>query len=127
MIRGRFGVETSVEVSAAAAPDGKHSCLGFAIRDVSRRLGTDGSGNPRLSRSVGQLAELVGQVPLRDIVGETTDLIEQMCIETALQLTRDNRAAAAEMLGLSRQSLYVKLRRYGLGGDGVDPHTGSES
>ena len=127
MIRGRFGVETSVEVSAAAAPDGKHSCLGFAIRDVSRRLGTDGSGNPRLSRSVGQLAELVGQVPLRDIVGETTDLIEQMCIETALQLTRDNRAAAAEMLGLSRQSLYVKLRRYGLGGDGVDPHAGSES
>ena len=30
--------------------------------------------------------------------------------------------AAAEMLGLSRQSLYVKLRRYGLGdlGPGVD-------
>jgi len=54
-------------------------------------------------------------VPLKDIVGQTTDLIEQMCIEAALQLTRDNRAAAAEMLGLSRQSLYVKLRRYGLG------------
>jgi DNA-binding protein Fis len=32
-----------------------------------------------------------------------------------LELTRDNRASAAEMLGLSRQSLYVKLRRYGLG------------
>lgn len=115
VIRGRFGVETSVEISAAAAADGKHSCLGFAIRDVSRRLGVDGSASPRMGRSVGQLAELVGQVPLRDIVGETTDLIERMCIETALQLTRDNRAAAAEMLGLSRQSLYVKLRRYGLG------------
>jgi DNA-binding NtrC family response regulator len=68
-----------------------------------------------LSRAVAQLAELVGRVPLKDIVGQTTDLIEQMCIEAALQLTRDNRAAAAEMLGLSRQSLYVKLRRYGLG------------
>ena len=32
-----------------------------------------------------------------------------MCIETAVELTRNNRVAAAEMLGLSRQSLYVKL------------------
>jgi len=31
-----------------------------------------------------------------------------------LKLTGDNRATAAEMLGLSRQSLYVKLRRFGL-------------
>ena len=46
---------------------------------------------------------------------ETTDLIERLCIEAALELTQDNRASAAEMLGLSRQSLYVKLRRYGLG------------
>lgn len=120
VIRGRFGNETSVEVSAAAANGGKLACLGFTIRDVSRRLSPEGTGNPRLSQSVGQLADLVGQMPLKDIVGETTDLIEQMCIESALQLTRDNRAAAAEMLGLSRQSLYVKLRRYGLG----DPQAG---
>ena len=52
---------------------------------------------------------------------ETTDVIERLCIEAALELTRDNRASAAEMLGLSRQSLYVKLRRYGLGDlDGHD-------
>jgi DNA-binding NtrC family response regulator len=54
-------------------------------------------------------------VPLKDIVGETAELIEKLCIEAALELTRDNRASAAEMLGLSRQSLYVKLRQYGLG------------
>jgi DNA-binding NtrC family response regulator len=64
---------------------------------------------------VAQLTELVGRVPLKDIVGETTELIEQLCIQAALELTRDNRASAAEMLGLSRQSLYVKLRRYNLG------------
>ena len=33
------------------------------------------------------------------------------------------RASAAEMLGLSRQSLYVKLRRFGMG----DPGAESES
>ena len=54
-------------------------------------------------------------MPLKDIVRATTDLIERRCIESALELTRDNRASAAEMLGLSRQSLYVKPHRYGLG------------
>ena len=46
---------------------------------------------------------------------ESTDVIEALCIEAALKLTRDNRASAAEILGLSRQSLYTKLRRYGIG------------
>ena len=31
-----------------------------------------------------------------------------------MELTDNNRVAAAEMLGLSRQSLYFKLRKYGL-------------
>ena len=57
---------------------------------------------------------------MKDIVSETSDLIEQLCIETALQMTNDNRALAAQFLGLSRQSLYVKLRRYGLGDLGGD-------
>ena len=52
---------------------------------------------------------------LKGLVREATDVIERLCIEAALKLTSDNRASAAEMLGLSRQSLYVKLRRYGLG------------
>jgi transcriptional regulator PpsR len=114
VMRGRFGGETTVEISATAVP-GDHACLGFTVRDVGRRLPAEGRSSVGLSRTVGQLTELVGRVPLKDIVGETTDMIEQLCIEAALQLTRDNRAAAAEMLGLSRQSLYVKLRRYGLG------------
>ena len=61
------------------------------------------------------MTELVGRVPLKDIVAESSELIEQLSIETALQMTHDNRALAAQLLGLSRQSLYVKLRRYGLG------------
>ena len=65
-------------------------------------------------RTVDQLTELVGRVPLRDVIRESNDVIERLCIEAALQLTSGNRASAAEMLGLSRQSLYVKLRRYGL-------------
>jgi transcriptional regulator PpsR len=119
-LRGEFGALTDVEVSATMVPHGQQPFLGFTIRDVGRRLTGDARTARELPRSVGQLTELVGRVPLKDIVGETTDLIEQLCIEAALELTRDNRASAAEMLGLSRQSLYVKLRRYGLGNLGED-------
>jgi DNA-binding NtrC family response regulator len=59
-------------------------------------------------------------VPLKEIVSETTDLIEQLCIETALEMTGDKRASAALLLGLSRQSLYVKLRRFGIADQGAD-------
>ena len=69
----------------------------------------------RLPPSLEHLSELIGRVALKDLVREATDVIERLCIEAALELTRDNRASAAEILGLSRQSLYIKLRRYGLG------------
>jgi len=114
-LRGEYGAVTDVEISATMVPHGGRPFLGFTIRDVGRRLSAAPRNKRELPRSVGQLTELVGRVPLKDIVGETADLIEQLCIEAALELTRDNRASAAEMLGLSRQSLYVKLRRYGVG------------
>jgi transcriptional regulator PpsR len=114
-LRGEYGAVTDVEISATLVPHGERPFLGFTIRDIGRRLTGDTRSKRELPRSVGQLTELVGRVPLKDIVGETTDLIEQLCIETALQMTQDNRALAAQLLGLSRQSLYVKLRRYGLG------------
>ena len=120
-MRGELGTGTEVEVSAVAANVGEQRCLGFTIREMGRRLAVDGRGSKELPRSPGQMTELVGRMPLKDIVRETTDLIEQLCIEAALDLTGDNRASAAEMLGLSRQSLYTKLRRFGMGestGDG---------
>jgi transcriptional regulator PpsR len=119
VLRGDYGASADVEISAVAVTGGEHPCLGFTIRDVSRRLVSEartamGAGR-EMPRSVGQMTELVGRVSLREIVRDTTDLIEQLCIEAALELTHDNRASAAEMLGLSRQSLYVKLRRFNLG------------
>ncbi len=119
-LRGRFGAAVPVEISATSVAQGEQACLGFTIRDVGRRLAPEPRRSRELPRSASQLTELVGRVPLKDIVGETTDLIEQLCIEAALELTQDNRASASEMLGLSRQSLYVKLRRYGLGDLGGD-------
>ena len=114
-MRSANGVVAQVEVSAVAVgPDGAPS-FGFSIRNVGPRLRSEPRVGRDLPRSVEQLTELIGRVPLKDLVREATDVIERLCIEAALELTGDNRASAAEMLGLSRQSLYVKLRRYGLG------------
>ncbi len=104
-----------VEISAVAIGNGGQPSFGFAIRNIGPRLQTEAPPAPALPRSTAQLTELIGRVPLKELVRESTDVIEKLCIEAALELTGDNRASAAEMLGLSRQSLYVKLRRYGLG------------
>jgi transcriptional regulator PpsR len=123
-LRGENGGTVQVEVSAVSVVHaGARPNFGFAIRNVGPRLRTESRISRDLPRSVEQLTELIGRVALKDLVREATDVIERMCIEAALELTSDNRASAAEMLGLSRQSLYVKLRRYGLGdldGDGRD-------
>ena len=109
-----------VELSAVRS-SGDDPLYAFVIRPIGRRLRDLPPGSQDLPRSVEQLTDLVGRMSLKDIVRESTDLIERLCIEAALSYTSDNRASAAEILGLSRQSLYSKLHRYGLGnlqGDG---------
>lgn len=122
-IKGDYGSMTNVEISAVAVTSGDKHCLGFVIRDVGLRLSSESKAVKDLPRTTSEMTELVGRVPLKDIVRETTDLIEQLCIEAALTLTGDNRASAAEMLGLSRQSLYVKLRRFGIESAAADGET----
>lgn len=123
-LTGEHGAQAEVEVSAVAIPQADPPSLAFNIRNIGRRVAADAPrGGGEMPLSVEQLTELVGRVPLKDLVREATDLVEKLCIEAALQLTQNNRASAAEVLGLSRQSLYVKLRRYGLSesaGEGED-------
>jgi transcriptional regulator PpsR len=115
IMRGSAGAEEEVEVSGVVAPLADGPCYGFTIRSVGRRLRDAPVVARDLPRSVEQLTELVGRMSLKEIVRESTDLIERLCIEAALAYTSDNRASAAEILGVSRQSLYSKLHRHGLG------------
>ena len=122
LLRGEFETAEEVEISAVAVMGGDQPCFGFTIRSVARRPNYIVNGQRDMPRSVEQLTQLVGRVSLKDLVRESTDVIERLCIEAALELTGDNRASAADMLGLSRQSLYSKLRRHGLGD--LDPISG---
>ncbi len=118
ILRGAAGAQEDIEVSGVmAAMDGK-DCFGFTIRNVGRRLRDAPVATRDVPRSVDQLTELVGRMSLKEIVRESTDMIERLCIEAALAYTSDNRASAAEILGVSRQSLYSKLNRHGLANQG---------
>ena len=108
------GAAIPAEISGISLPQDKEPLFAFTIRDTGRRLQPQPAQASGLGRSHEDLSDLVGRMPLKEIVGETVDLIEKLCIEAALKLTKNNRASAADMLGLSRQSLYVKMRRFGL-------------
>ncbi len=114
--RGELGLATEVEVSAVWHKAGDLPAIGFFLRDVGRRVAAGATGARDLTTAVQQLTELVGRTSLPELLRDTTSLVERHFIEAALNLANDNRTAAAEILGLSRQSLYVKMRRYGLAG-----------
>ncbi|MDQ8145308.1 MAG: transcriptional regulator PpsR [Gemmatimonadota bacterium] len=116
-VRGDLGLSSEIELSAVTLADGG---IGFILRDVGRRVATVPHGARDLTKAVEDLTALVGRVSLPTLVKDTTDLVERHFIEAALELTGDNRTTAAEVLGLSRQTLYVKLRRHGLSGGDTD-------
>ncbi|MEO0410327.1 MAG: transcriptional regulator PpsR [Pseudomonadota bacterium] len=117
MLRTSYDQIENVEIAAVQSKHQTESIYGFVIRPMSAALATSEAEGQSLSRSDEQITSLVGHMPLKDIVRETTEMIEKLCIETALELTKENRALAAQMLGLSRQSLYAKLGKTKSGDD----------
>jgi transcriptional regulator PpsR len=111
-VRTLSGMTLPVEISGVYLAKPEPLFVIF-IRDINRRSQSS-TPSQTLPNPFADLSQLVGRRPIKDIVGDTVDTIERMCIEAALELTHNNRASAAEMLGLSRQSLYVKLRRFGI-------------
>lgn len=109
-----YQAQVSTEISASWLNDRPNPTMVLVVRDASRADALRKPGLGASDEGGSSVVELVGSSKLKDIVAETAEMVERMCIETAVELTRNNRVAAAEMLGLSRQSLYVKLRKYGL-------------
>lgn len=110
------GTRISADISVARLRDRAGDIgFGFIIRNTTPSEGVDSEAAAVVSEdAMRNVMDLVGTASLKELVSATSDVIEKLCIETAVQLTDNNRVAAAEMLGLSRQSLYVKLRKHGL-------------
>jgi len=116
VIHSELGTDTEVEISAAGSGDAGQGPIGILLRDVSRRLLVSNESDS-LRNSLGSMTEQVGKTPLRKLVRNTVGVVEQYYVKAALELANGNRTAAAEILGLSRQSLYAKLNRYDLEGE----------
>ncbi|MEO0682206.1 MAG: transcriptional regulator PpsR, partial [Pseudomonadota bacterium] len=89
-LRGAYGTTAQVEISTAHLPGEPKAGFGFVIRDVSRSGAAPAAarrGAAAEPQSIEHMVELVGSVPLRELVRATTDEIERMCIQTALRLT----------------------------------------
>lgn len=114
-MQSELGIPTEVEISAVGDRPAKPQRIGLIIRDVGSRLPPPQQGDKDLGSRLGSLSKQIGHSPLRKLVKDTVGVVESHYIEAALELTEGNRTAAAEVLGISRQSLYAKLNRYGLG------------
>ncbi|MEM9585152.1 MAG: transcriptional regulator PpsR [Pseudomonadota bacterium] len=112
--KSELGADRSIEISTSKLNASGRTFFGMIIRDASRIEAVRPAPAQMNEVDMRSVIELIGGQSLKDIVAKTTDVVEKMCIETAVEMTSNNRVAAAEMLGLSRQSLYVKLRKYGL-------------
>lgn len=115
VLRGELGGSEPVEVTSVSVPDEDDPVIGLVLRRAVRAPVDDTPITGFPAQSAEQLTDLIGHMSLKEVVRETTDVVERLCIEAALKLTGDNRASAAQMLGVSRQSLYAKMHRFGLG------------
>jgi transcriptional regulator PpsR len=126
-LEGELGTEVAVEITAVGDRDAAPSHYGVLMRDVTRRLAaephdaarTPANGPPANSLGVAlsAVSEGLGTAAMPMLVRDTVEAVERHCIAEALSRARGNRSAAAELLGISRQSLYAKLDRYGLDGE----------
>jgi len=123
-IRGELGTDTEIEISAGAS-EAEQGQIGVLLRNVARRLPSGGEAD-LLRSALGSMSEQIGKSSLRQLVKNTVSIVEQHYVKQALEFTDGNRTATAELLGLSRQSLYAKLNRYSLDDKGPDTEETSE-
>lgn len=118
-IRGELGSDTEIEISAARGGGGGQDLIGVLLRNVARRL-SSAIESDTLRSALGSISEQIGKSSLRTLVKNTVSIVEQHYVKEALELAGGNRTATAELLGLSRQSLYAKLNRYGFDDKGLN-------
>ena len=104
-IEGDFGATTEVEIAAVGDRDEHPDYIGLLLRDATREA-------PSAEAELTDL-RLPGAT-LEEIVRASSEVIERRGIQEAIARSLGNRTAAARYLGISRQSLHTKLRKYRL-------------
>jgi transcriptional regulator PpsR len=110
-IEGELGQSTPVEITAVGDDAEQPTYFGLLVRDASHARSRS-RPSPTTDRSPS--LDHYDNLTLEAIVRMSTEDIERKAILRALDQCSGNRTAAARQLGLSRQSLHAKLKKYGL-------------
>jgi transcriptional regulator PpsR len=114
-IQGELGGDTDVEISAVGNAPARPNQVVLLLRDVGRRISAN-ENTTTLQSALAAIVDQSGKAGLRTLVRDTVALVERHYILAALDLSRGNRTAAAESLGMSRQGFYKKLAQYEMDG-----------
>ena len=112
--------QVDVEITAVLLPEGDQDSIGFTIRRRMPRSETEDAVFGDLARAVERLATRLGSLRLPTLMREGTDLIERHLLLAALARAADD-SAAAQLLGISEESLLLRMRRHGLRPGGEAP------
>jgi transcriptional regulator PpsR len=108
-LEGELGASTDVEISAVGDRMGQPNHFGFMIRDSASR-----GSELKEPLSITALLDQAPDAPLESLINSCVETIERQRITEALARAGRNRTMAAKHLGLSRQSLHSKLKKYRL-------------
>jgi transcriptional regulator PpsR len=118
VLQGEFGTDTTVEISAVGNRTAGPDYVGLLLRDTTMRSAADAAAAPMPAIPITAAAPVVDflhqDLTLEQLVKASTESIEQSAIVSVLHQCQGNRTVAARRLGLSRQSLHTKLKKYSL-------------
>ena len=108
------GRQLDVELSAALLAEGDQECIGLTLRRIDGRLAALPPQIGELAGALDRLAVQVGIVPLPELLQEATDLAERHLLEAALNRAQGNAMQAAQLLGISAESLWLRMHHHRL-------------
>lgn len=107
-----------IEASATLLDEGDQECIGFTLRRLAQ-LPTALPPVNGLAEAIEGLVGQLGRVSLPELMQEATHLAERHLIRQALGRAQGDAAIAADWLGITADSLALRMHRHGLFADGA--------
>jgi transcriptional regulator PpsR len=125
-VRTGGGRNLSLDVSATLLAEGDQECAGFIIRPLATLVGSAAplTGSDSLRMAMDQLVQQLGKVPLQELMLQVNHLAEKHLVEVALADCGGSADRAAHILGISHESMAMRVERLGLN---VAPESGRMS
>jgi transcriptional regulator PpsR len=111
---------SAVEISAALLAEGDQECIGLTLRRADARSASDGWTNGDAVLPGEELSAQLGLMSLPELLLEAGRRAEEHLVSAAMARSRGDRDAAAALLGITPESLSLRLHRLGVSLDPDD-------